>query len=314
MLALCAACSSGNDATTTTVSRVVIERRAATEWSDRAQEAYKPLQLTGLQLPERVRAWQAGERSDAELQGDLTIAQQEVTTVRDAVLDLPPFELDPRVAPLYQWSTRIYVEYVRSLEAAQAKPPGPLRDQIVLLARRLRVLGDRVFDRGQARLAPYLHEAPNPDVVIQLPPEVPDWTADGLAAGPPLDDPPGPPASEPALREKERPTQPRTAWAAAVVAAGVPTRAELADALAANNQVRLRALAVRCVTIARDLGAVADPAGRHGRDDAAQARLAVLVLGEAARAGQAELPEIARELAAIGPQVLLALPGLPSQS
>ena len=310
MLALCAACSSGNDATTTTVPHVVVERAAATAWSDQAQEAYKALQLTGLELPERVRAWQAGERSDADFLADLGLAEQEVRTVRDAVVDLPPFELDARVAPLYQWSTRIYVEHVRSLQAALARPPGALRDQIVLLARRLRVLGDRVFDRGQARLEPYLHEAPNPDVVIQRPPEVPDWTADGLAAGPPLDDPPGPPASTPALRENERPTQPRAAWAAAVVAAGVPTPSELTGALAANDQARLRALAIRCVTIARDLGAVADPAGRHGREDAAQARLAVLVSGEAARAGQAELPEVARELTAIGRQVL-ALPGLP---
>jgi hypothetical protein len=312
-MALLAACSSGNDATTTTVPRVVTERRAATEWSDRAEEAYKALQLTGLLLPERVRAWQAGERSDAELQSDLTLAEREVKSVRDAVVDLPTFELEARVAPLYEWSTRIYVEYVRALQSAHARPPGPLRDQVVLLARRLRVLGDRVFDRGQARLEPYLHQAPNPDVVIQLPPEVPDWTADGLAAGPPLDDPPGPPAATPALREDERPTQPRAAWAAAVRAAGVPTRTELANAVGTNDQTSLRALANRCATIARDLAAVADPAGRHGREDAAQARLAVLVSGEAARAGQLELPDMARELAAIG-EAVLALPGLSIRS
>ena len=312
-MALLVACSSGNDATTTTLPRVVTERRAATEWSERAQAAYKPLQLTGLQLPERVRDWQAGNRSDDELRADLAIAEREVTTVRDAVGDLPSFELDARVAPLYRWSSLLYVEYVRALQAAHAQPPGPLRDQVVLLARRLRVLGDRVFDRGQARLEPFLHEAPNPDVEIQLPPEVPDWTADGMAAGPPLDDPPGPPAPTPALREDTRPTQPRAAWAAAVQAAGVPTEPELTAAIAANDQPALRALANRCTLIARDLGAVADPTGRHGREDAAQARLAVLVSGEAARAAQAELPDIAGRLATIGQQ-LLALPGLAIRS
>jgi hypothetical protein len=304
VLALCAACSSGNDTTTPTTSRVEREQRAATEWSKLAQTAYKPLQVTGLQLPERVRAWQAGERSDDELRGDLGLAEQEVVTVRDAVVDLPPFELDPMVAPLYQFSTRIYVEYVRALQGALAQPAGPLRDQLVLLARRLRVLGDRVFDRGQARLAPFLHEPANPDVVIQLPPEVPDWTADGLAAGPPLDDPPGPPASTPALREKTRPTQARAAWVTAVQAAGVPPQAELDAAITAADQGALRALANRCSAIARDLGAVADPTGRHGREDAAQARLGILVTGEAARAAQAGLPEVGRSLAAIGAQVL----------
>jgi hypothetical protein len=308
-MALLVACSSGNDATTTTLPRVVTERRAATEWSDRAQAAYKPLQLTGLQLPERVRAWQAGERSDDELRADLVIAEREVTSVRDAVAALPPFELDRRVAPLYRWSSVLYVEYVRALDAAHSQPAGPLRDQIVLLARRLRVLGDRVFDRGQARLEPFMHEAPNPDVEIQLPPEVPDWTADGLAAGPPLDDPPGPPATTPALREAERPTQPRAQWAATVAAAAVPTEAELTAAIGSNDQAQLRDLATRCVALARDLGAVPDPEGRHGREDAAQVRLAVLVSGEAARAAQAALPEIARSLAAVGARVL-AVPGL----
>jgi hypothetical protein len=260
-----------------------------------------------------VRAWQAGERSDDELRADLALAEQEVLTVRDAVVDLPQFELDMHVAPLYQASTRIYVEYVRALQAALARPAGPLRDQVVLLARRIRVLGDRVFDRGQARLAPYLHEPPNPDVVIQLPPEVPDWTAEGMAAGPPLDDPPGPPASTPALREEVRPTQARADWVAAVRAAGVPTQAEVTALIAKGDQAGLRAVANRCAAIARDLGAVADPGDRHGREDGAQVRLAVLVTGEAARAAQAELPEVGRSLAAVGAQVL-AVPGLAQRS
>ena len=313
MLALCAACSSGNDATTSTTSNVVAERRAATVYSDRAQAAYKPLQRTALQLPERVRAWQAGERSDGDMRTDLATAVGEVTTVRDAVVDLPPFALDPFVAPLYQWSTKLYVEYVRALEGALAQPPGPMRDQLVLLAGRVRVLADRIFDRGQARLTPFLHEAPNPDVVIQLPPEVPDWVADGMAAGPPLDDPPGPPAETPAMREETRPTQSRKAWAAAVLSAGIPSQIDLDSALTVPDQAALRTIANRCATIARDLGAVADPPGRHGRDDAAQVRLGVLVTGEAARAGQAGLPEVARSLVAIGGQVI-AVPGLTQRS
>jgi hypothetical protein len=312
-MVLLAACSSGNDATTTTVPRVVSERRAAMAWSDRAQVAYKPLQLTGLQLPERVRAWQAAERSDDELRADLATATSEVLAVREAVADLPAFELDDRVAPLYEWSSRLYVEYVRVLQGASAQPPGALRDQLVLSARRLRVLGDRVFDRGQARLTPFLHEAPNPDVVIQLPPEVPDWTADAMAAGPPLDDPPPPPASTPALREESRPTQPRAGWAAAVQATGVPTEAEVGALIATGDVAGLRTAANRCAGIARDLAAVADPVGRHGREDGAQVRLAVLVTGEAARAAQAGLPDVGRSLAAIGAEVL-AVPGLPPRS
>jgi hypothetical protein len=304
------ACSSGTDhATPTTLSRVQAERRDARGWSDAAAAAYAPLHHTATEWPARVRAWQPGARADAEVRNDLDVAQREVTAVGKAVDGLPAFPRDRDVLPLYRWSARLYEEYVRILQGALAQPPGPLRDQLVLLARRVRVLGDRVFDRGQARLAPLLHEKPDPNVEIHLPPEVPDWVADGVAAGPPLDDPPPPAAAEPALREDSRPTQPRTAWAAAVTAAGPPSSDQLTAALASGDQTALRDLARRCADVARALQAVADPTGRYGRDDAAQFRLALLVAGEAARAAQAGLPDVATRLATVADGVR-AVPGL----
>jgi hypothetical protein len=308
-----AACSSGHDTTTATTSRVSGERLDARAWSDKAAAAYKPLQLTGLQLPERVRAWQAGERSDDDVRADLATAAREVATVRDNVGRLPAFGRDARVAPLYRWSSLIYVEYVGASQAALDQPPGALRDQLVLLGRRLRVLGDRVFDRGQARLAVFLHQAADPNVEIRLPPEVPDWTADGLAAGPPLDEVPEQPDTNPALREEQRPTQARADWARALQSAGVPSDAELTSAIAAADQSRLRGLANRLAVIARDLAPVADPADPHGREDAAQARLALLIYGEAARAGQAALGDMAKRLVDVGDRVW-AVPGLRPRS
>jgi hypothetical protein len=314
-MAVLVSCSSGTDTTTATTSRVVTERRDATEWSARAAAAYKPLRLTGVELPERVRAWQAGERSAEELRADLDTAQREVTSVRDRVAALPPFARDARVLPLYRWSSRIYVEYVNALQAALGQPPDQvaLRDQLVLLGRRLRILGDRIFDRGQARLAPFLHEQPNPDVEIRLPPEVPDWVADGLAAGQPWDNPPGPPADTPALRDEDRPTQPRSSWAAAVRGAAIPTTAELIVAIESADLSVQSTLANRFADLARSLGTVADPAGRHGREDAAQLRLALLVYGEAARASEAGLVDMAKRLADIGDAVF-SVPGVPRRS
>jgi hypothetical protein len=312
MALLLAACSSGTDhaSPTSAPSRVQAERRDARAWSTEAGAAYASLRLTANELPTRVRSWQAGQRTDEEVRGDLEVSLREVVSVRDAVAALPTFVRDRDVRQLYRWSSLLYVEYVRALQGALAQPAGPPRDQLVLLARRVRVLGDRVFDRGQARLAPFLHETPNPNIVINLPPEVPDWVADGLAAGPPLDDPPPPAAAQPALREDTRPTQPRAAWIAAVSAAAVPSSAELTAAVTSGEQAALRTLARRCADVARALGPVPDPAGIHGRDDAAQVRLAVLVAGEAARAAEAGLPDVARRLLVIADGVW-AVPGLP---
>lgn len=311
-LAASACTSDGTDTSTGTTSRVAEERRVAEAWSDKARVAYEPLELTALELPTRVRAWAAGERSDEQLRADLDVSLGEVKTVREKVLALPPFRRDQRVGSLYWYSSLLYVDYVHALRAALAQPPGPVREQLGLVARRLRVLGDRVFDRGQERLARFLHETPDPNVEVRLPPEVPDWEADGIAAGPPLADPPPPAATTPALREETRPTQPRPAWAARVAAAGVPGPTELPAALDAGDEARLRDLARRFDALARDLAAVADPAGATGREEAVQVRLALLAYAEAARVVRLGLPGSARRLTLIG-DALWVVPGLPGR-
>jgi hypothetical protein len=299
-LIVLAACSKGGDhgaaRTTTTAGS---DRATATRWSADAAKAYAPLELTSRELPTRARAWIAGQRADADFASDLQVAQAEVTKVRDLVAALPPFEPDPDVNALYRASSLLYVEYIGLDQAALATPAGPLRGQLELAARRVRVLGDRVFDRGQSRLNARLDEPPEPNVIINLPPEVPDWVADGLAAGPPLDEPPPPPASTPSLREEHRPTQPVAAWARAVASAGAPSLADLTAAIDAADPSQLRDLAHRYEAVARALHDVADPVGRFGRDDAAQARLALLVAAEAARAAQAAQADIATRLAAV---------------
>lgn len=298
------ACSSGKDHDASARTTTTVESAQAEAWTKKAGEVYAALRLTATELPTRVRDWQQGGRSDGDLAVDLNTAASEVATVRDGVAALPAFARDSRVQPLYLASAKLYVEYVNALRAAQGQPPGPMRDQLVLLARRLRVLGDRVFDRGQARLAPFLPDNSSPDVEIHLPPEVPDWNAEGLAAGPPLDDPPPPPATTPALREDTRPVQPKSLWRRAVRAAGAPTTQELASALSSGDPAALRTLARRYADVARALGPVPDPKDDFGRDDAAQIRLAFLVLGEAARAGQVPLADMARRLQDLGAGVL----------
>jgi hypothetical protein len=302
-------CSGGDDAAPPSTSKADAERRDAKAWSEQAGTAYAALDIAALELPKRSRAWLAGERTSEEFTADLAISLAEVETVRDAVAALPPFGRDARVAPLYRYSSLLYVEYVHLLQAALATTDVPLRDQLELAARRVRILGDRIFDRGQTRLEPFLHEEPNPDVIIQLPPEVPDWVADGMAAGPPLDDPPPPRAETPALREENRPTQARPAWAAAVARAAAQASLDLTTAIESADPIRLRDVARRFDAVVRALAPVPDPAGAHGREDAAQVRLALLVYAEAARAAQAGEPDVARRLVAVADGAI-DVPGL----
>jgi hypothetical protein len=54
------------------------------------------------------------------------------------------------------------------------------------MAERIRELGDRVFDQGRLITGQGLVPAGLSGATVELPSAVPDWTAEGLAAGPPI--------------------------------------------------------------------------------------------------------------------------------
>ena len=154
---------------------------------------------------------------------------------------------------------------------------GDVRTQLDLLARRVRELADRVFDRGHAALAPYLGEQQSPDVEVRQPEEVPLWAEEGLAAGPPLDAAPPPAASSPPLRQQTRPQESEAAWAKDV-------RAALNAKSRAPDANRFGDLARRYVAAAEALRMRPDPKGQ--RDRSAVLRLGLLVDADGARAFQ----------------------------
>jgi hypothetical protein len=198
---------------------------------------------------------------------------------------------------LYEHAVALYVETVGVYAVAVALPAGDERTQLDLLARRLRELGDRIFDSGRRELG--LADEATPDIEINVPEEVPDWAAEGLASGPPFDDPQPPPSESPSLRAETRPEQPRSKWQTDVRAARIPSPAQLNVALAAAEPSALRDLARRYVAAAEFLRQRPDPNG--GREESARFRLALLVAADAARARQASraLSETANRLAAI---------------
>src|SRR5205814_1626000 len=175
-------------------------------------------------LLQGVRDWRAGQRPTEELRADLERDGRDFITTRDRVAALDPTPKAPQTKLLYERTAELYVETARAYQVMTDTPAGDLRTQVELLARRLRLLADRVFDRGQTVIGPYLgREAPSKDVEIRLPEEVPMWADEGMAAGPPLDDPPPAAAASPPLRQETRPEQSEAAWREDVRRAGAPS-------------------------------------------------------------------------------------------
>ena len=280
--------SSKPAATTSTTldARQRRERSTTQAWSSEAEAAFGG---TGLgdrvtMLVQGARDWMAGtlptDQFKARLDDDLTA----FGAIQVAVHRLRAYPYDHRVNDLYGRSAGLYVDTVRAYEVAVTEPPGDVRTQLDLLARRLRELGDRVFDRGQALVNPRLHQPPDPNVDVRLPEEVPNWVAEGLAAGPPLDAPPPPAAAQPRTRQATRPQQRRAAWLAAVTATAAPSIADVRAAIDAGDATRLGDVATRLIAAVERLRTVPDPTG--DREESARLRLGYLVRADAARTAQ----------------------------
>jgi hypothetical protein len=255
-------------------------------WERNASAAFKPLVGDVPDLVLGAREWQAGTRSAEVFSEQVRRSLADFVRTRDRVAALGPSPKAEATGRLYEDSALLYVEVGKIYDVMLRSEAGDVRTQLDLLARRVRELADRVYDRGHAALASYLDE-PQPDnVEVKLPEEVPIWPAEGLAPGPPLDDPPGPTADSPPLRQATRPHQSASAWTKDVRAAGIPSdRDELGPAMGRSERDHLRDLARRYIAAAEYLRSRPDPKGE--RDKSAVLRLGLLVDADAARSAQA---------------------------
>ena len=269
---------------------------AATEWRATAAEALGgPAPATDVMT--QSANWKSGTlTADAFRQAE-TAHLRQLAGVRDRVAALPPFPGDPLVADLYTRSAQLEVEWVRMTLDLADLPPGAARDQLDLMARRVAEMADR--SRALAD--------PPPPASPATPPDVPDWKAEGLAAGPPLDGPAGPPAAPLPQAPATRPTGPRATWVAAV--AGAPTPSALAGAIYADDPGADQNLARSLTAKADALLAVPDPVP-GGRVEAARVRLGLLVDADAARAAQLAVLSHTDELIASAQRLLLIGAGM----
>lgn len=230
-------------------------------------------------------AWIAGTKTDDDFRIEAEQDLVAFTRSRDRVAKLHTPAKFKDAHRLYLASADLYVSTATTYRSAIGKSDPTQYD---LLARRLRELGDRVFDRGRTALG--IKPPSDPNIEVNAPEEVPIWTAEGLAAGPPLDDAPPPAATTPPLSAASRPEESRSAWQRDVASAKAPSASDLHT----TNFDRLRSLARRYVAAAEYLRGRPDP--RRGREDSARLRLSWLVYADAARAGQMRLTDLSRQL------------------
>jgi hypothetical protein len=280
-----------HDPVATTSTSTTLSRRAKAEaeparaWQKQVIAAFTPMVDASPELIKGAREWVAGTRPTEQFQQELDLDITRFAAARNDVANIAPYAKAPQAIGLYRESAQLYLEFARVYRAAVTTPPGDARTQLDVLARRIRELGDRIYDRGTAAMAPFVHDDPLKDVDVRLPEEVPKWAEEGMAPGPPLDDPPPAASDSPPLRAKTRAEQPASAWAAAVRSAEAPPAAELAAAIDGGNSDALRNMARSYIDAAERLRSTPDPRGQ--REKSAITRLALLVAADGARAAQA---------------------------
>lgn len=267
--------------TSTTVADSPVEPAVDERWNAQLAELIEPLRGTLPTYVRDVESWSSGSLAAQELEQTLDRVDDALADVEAAAQALPAHPSDDLARPLVRDVAALYRLAVRAHRAALAAGDPDVVEQYDRLARRLRVLADRTFDRARERTAEAIETGE--DVRLVLPAEVPDWSRFGLSAGPPLEDRDSDRPDElPLEREERRDAQPERDWRAQVDRLEVPTAAEVQAARTSAD--RLGELARRLIAAADALRGVPVPAGDRGRAD----RVAIgwLVLADAARAAQ----------------------------
>jgi len=296
LITLVAANDKGNNGSDTSASSTttVTASKEQQAFSKEVDDAFRPLADAVQAFLMKTQDFEAGKASPADLKGAIDVALPEFVKARDAVARLRPYKKDPIVNRYFLDAADFYVEVVRIYDVAIDPGAETLRGQLTTAARRVRTLGDRIYDRGKVVLDPTFYPAPTENVEVRPPTEVPDWVAEGMAAGPPLAEAPGPPAATLPERQatcaKNVPTpcraeQSEKTWVSRVKDAGFAQPSDVAKALEDADAAKLGDLAAAYETKTRTLMAGPDPKGK--RERAAAAGLGLLTAGESARLGQA---------------------------
>jgi hypothetical protein len=273
LLLVLTACGGGGDA----------GRAAAERFDAKARAAFASIAQQEPTTATDIEKWSRRDLDAAAVTAELATTSAAYAASLTAVRALPVSPRGAIVNALLAQSVVVGQVWLDVTAAAVGAPSGPFADQLVLAGRRLRELADRIFDRGHSLLG--VPETAPAGVEIIRPDDVPSWTAEGLAAGPPLDTTPPAPSDRPSVRAATRPRQSRAAWTGARQRIAAPSAAVVSQAVARPDADALRALAGRLADAAAALWRQPDPDGN--RELSARTALSYLVLGESARLAEA---------------------------
>ena len=179
--------SSESDSSTTTATA----SKDAQAFQTKVDEAFKPLgEAIKVFLP-KAQEYESGKVTPADFKAAIDAALPEFVKARDAVAALGKYKKKPAINGYFLDAADLYVETARIYNIAVDPAADALRPQLNVAARRVRTLGDRIYDRARVVIDPSFYAATTQDVEIRPPTEVPDWQAEGMAAGPPLAAEPG---------------------------------------------------------------------------------------------------------------------------
>jgi hypothetical protein len=252
----------------------------------RVRLAYGSL-VEQLQVVDRLRGGSSGQSVDASaLRAALVGTAQAAAAARAAVLGLSGSDRPAIHDPLlvYAGAADLYGLQASIAGAALDATDANLGRQLDLLARRVRLLADRVYDRGRTALVGA--ETSSDGVEVDLVDEVPDFAFEGLAAGPPLT-PTAPVSPGSTGRFEPRATSSDATWRATVARLPIPAADEVTRSLDAPEATTLAALVERYVVAEQALRAAPDPIGGRERNDLL--RLALLGGADGFRATEAAL-------------------------
>ena len=156
------------------------------DWQRATAAAITPMAQRVPVIAQEASEWEQDTLSASDYRPELATTLAVTIRARDGVSKLPQFPGQPLVDSLYLASMNLYVASAQADQASLDLATTDLRRQVARLAERLRVLGDRVFDQGRVLTGQSLVSGGLSGAKVELPSPVPDWTAEGLAPGPPL--------------------------------------------------------------------------------------------------------------------------------
>jgi hypothetical protein len=287
---------------------------ALSAWNAAASAALSSFGRQAALIGPQEQQWESGAITTSAFRADLAQTASVIASVAPMVNRLPAYPTQPDVDPMYRASLALYTVVPSIQVAATSLTAGPLRSQVLRISDRVRELADRTFDQGRVLTAQGLVPSGAPaGVQIELPLEVPNWVAEGLAPGPPLAATPPAAPRYPPLRQGARPTERRSVWVAAVRADGAPAPAELQTLMSAGSPAAALGAAADQLQAAVDrISGWPDPAVPHGREQSDRLRLSLLAEAEACRLAQAAVlvppseASVSSGLSAVGPDLLQA--------